>query len=107
MRIIQALIIAIFILLIPFLAYIWMLGYPLKVGYYSIYIYTFSVFLLMFYPVRNLTDNKSVLLINYFKQLGSDTYIICKVVGKFLYNCISILLKSFTGLKKTKQKKCK
>ncbi len=103
MKIIQAVIIGIFIFLVPFLAYIWMLGYPLKVGYYSIYIYTFLVFLLVLYPLRNVNKDKEIIFISYFKQLGRDVYIACINSAKFLYDCLLALLRPFTFFRKRKQ----
>jgi predicted neutral ceramidase superfamily lipid hydrolase len=102
MKIIQSILIAIFILLVPFIAYIWMMGYPLKVGYYSIYLYTFLVFLLVLYPVRNTIDKK-IPIVAYFKQLGLDVYMVFSSTISFLFESFKALIKPFTNFKKQKK----
>ena len=92
MKIVQAIVIALFIIVVPFLCYIWMMGIPLKVGYFSINIYTLLVFIILFYPLRALIDSKKISLILYFQKLGQDIGYLCQKIVQFILALFSIIM---------------
>jgi len=91
MKIVQAILIAAFIIIIPFLLYIWMLGAPIQVGYKSLYVYTAILFLIIFFPLRKLVEEKKLSLISYFIALGKDLTFLGRAGFRFVMDLISIL----------------
>lgn len=101
MKLFQAIIITSIIIILTFLSYILLLEAPLEVGYTSIYIYVSMVFLVLFYPIRQLMEARRLSIWLYLKALGSDLVIIGEAFFRFVLSVLKLVLDMILSLKKS------
>ena len=81
MKIIQAIIIALFILVIPILFYFWLLSWSYGFGQLAMVVSALLLLGLLFYPLRKPVKAQQLSVGHYFSALGQDLWCMGRCLG--------------------------